>query len=318
MEKCECGSYAINHGLHGRDGSDGHLCDVCYWRKRAHPPSPGAPDLEAAEGILWDLQSELHHLEQGDEEAAADAVRKAAEKVLALSSLPVTPSLSNRVTDNGQGLIVLKGEDPGVVASVNAHPVTPVRELREAVAKEIYRFACEEWANWEGSTEQALYFTEADRILSLLGGSKGDEAETRIEELQGVVQYWAEVANYLQSEVNAARKAGFAIGGSRKGEGDLGPLPKTEGEAKTPPVEILDALLADGVIGNWEVSRFQGGLYVLEVSYTKASRDYPQGRSMIIHVENADFAEAVNGTVRRLSGNSAKARSSEPRSATNE
>lgn len=31
----ECGSYAINHHCHGRDGSDGELCDVCYWRKRA-------------------------------------------------------------------------------------------------------------------------------------------------------------------------------------------------------------------------------------------------------------------------------------------
>lgn len=30
-----CGSYAINHHSHGRDGSDGDLCDVCYWRKRA-------------------------------------------------------------------------------------------------------------------------------------------------------------------------------------------------------------------------------------------------------------------------------------------
>ena len=35
-QKCiECGSYAINHHCHGRDGSDGELCDVCYWRKRA-------------------------------------------------------------------------------------------------------------------------------------------------------------------------------------------------------------------------------------------------------------------------------------------
>ena len=29
-----CHSFAINHGLHGRDGSDPDLCDVCYWRKR--------------------------------------------------------------------------------------------------------------------------------------------------------------------------------------------------------------------------------------------------------------------------------------------
>lgn len=30
-----CGSYAINHHCHGRDGSDDDLCDVCYWRSRA-------------------------------------------------------------------------------------------------------------------------------------------------------------------------------------------------------------------------------------------------------------------------------------------
>jgi hypothetical protein len=52
------------------------------------PPSP--LDLEAAEGVIWDLISELHHLEQGDEEAAADAVKAAAEKVLGLrAALPL-------------------------------------------------------------------------------------------------------------------------------------------------------------------------------------------------------------------------------------
>lgn len=34
--KCKlCGSFAINHHLHGRDGSDPDLCDVCYWHTRA-------------------------------------------------------------------------------------------------------------------------------------------------------------------------------------------------------------------------------------------------------------------------------------------
>jgi len=35
MKCSRCGSYAINHNSHGRDGSDPDLCDVCYWRKRA-------------------------------------------------------------------------------------------------------------------------------------------------------------------------------------------------------------------------------------------------------------------------------------------
>lgn len=29
-----CGSRAINHSQHGRDGTDQDLCDVCYWRGR--------------------------------------------------------------------------------------------------------------------------------------------------------------------------------------------------------------------------------------------------------------------------------------------
>ena len=30
-----CGSLAINHHAHGRDGSEKKLCDVCYWRTKA-------------------------------------------------------------------------------------------------------------------------------------------------------------------------------------------------------------------------------------------------------------------------------------------
>jgi hypothetical protein len=35
MKPCKnCGSWAINHNCHGRDGTDPDLCDVCYWRVR--------------------------------------------------------------------------------------------------------------------------------------------------------------------------------------------------------------------------------------------------------------------------------------------
>jgi hypothetical protein len=35
MDKCiRCSSHAINNHMHGRDGSDSDLCDVCYWKKR--------------------------------------------------------------------------------------------------------------------------------------------------------------------------------------------------------------------------------------------------------------------------------------------
>ena len=36
MTACKsCGSFAINHQAHGRDGSAPDLCDVCFWRARA-------------------------------------------------------------------------------------------------------------------------------------------------------------------------------------------------------------------------------------------------------------------------------------------
>lgn len=35
-QRCvRCGSFAINHHLHGRDGSREALCDVCFWREEA-------------------------------------------------------------------------------------------------------------------------------------------------------------------------------------------------------------------------------------------------------------------------------------------
>ena len=53
MKCVDCGSYAINHHAHGRDGSDPDLCDVCYWRKRAQT----VPALEdALQLAVWALR----------------------------------------------------------------------------------------------------------------------------------------------------------------------------------------------------------------------------------------------------------------------
>jgi hypothetical protein len=46
MKQCKCGSYAINHNCHDRDGSDGDLCDVCYWKKRANEYKQQADSLK--------------------------------------------------------------------------------------------------------------------------------------------------------------------------------------------------------------------------------------------------------------------------------
>lgn len=49
MSACkECGSYAINHHCHGRDGTDGDLCDVCYWKKRAERTPLSEDELKVA------------------------------------------------------------------------------------------------------------------------------------------------------------------------------------------------------------------------------------------------------------------------------
>lgn len=57
MAHCkECGSHAINHHCHGRDGSDADLCDVCYWEKRAER----VKTLETALRDLIDA-TVLHH-----------------------------------------------------------------------------------------------------------------------------------------------------------------------------------------------------------------------------------------------------------------
>lgn len=60
MTVCKCGSHAINHHCHGRDGTDGDLCDVCYWRKRAERPAqPGYQALQAAHTRLQKRYGEL-------------------------------------------------------------------------------------------------------------------------------------------------------------------------------------------------------------------------------------------------------------------
>ena len=61
MKACKCGSYAINHHCHGRDGSDDDLCDVCYWRKRAEQPAQHEPvkhELQCICGCSWEIDAD--------------------------------------------------------------------------------------------------------------------------------------------------------------------------------------------------------------------------------------------------------------------
>jgi hypothetical protein len=52
MQCKQCGSYAINHHDHGRDGSDSDLCDVCYWRHR-HDRLSAASDRYLAAAVSY-------------------------------------------------------------------------------------------------------------------------------------------------------------------------------------------------------------------------------------------------------------------------
>lgn len=51
--QCDCGSFAINPMLHGRvQGVDEHLCDVCYWRRRAEEIAALRAKVERLEEAL--------------------------------------------------------------------------------------------------------------------------------------------------------------------------------------------------------------------------------------------------------------------------
>jgi hypothetical protein len=68
MMQCICGSYAINHHLHGRlAGKYEDLCDVCYWRT-SHDAlqSLNAELLEALDNVVHaEMNSPIHENNSG-------------------------------------------------------------------------------------------------------------------------------------------------------------------------------------------------------------------------------------------------------------
>jgi hypothetical protein len=63
MEKCGCGSYAINLSRHGRDGTDTDLCDVCYWKKRGERFDYATKELEHFKQVYASREERLTRLE---------------------------------------------------------------------------------------------------------------------------------------------------------------------------------------------------------------------------------------------------------------
>lgn len=93
-----CGSYAINHHCHGRDGSDSDLCDVCYWRTRAES-AVNAPWLTLAHvicsnvGILpGDITWRLEQLERAIESCHKLIATRCAEIAGSQDAIGKTPS----------------------------------------------------------------------------------------------------------------------------------------------------------------------------------------------------------------------------------
>jgi len=78
MNKCtECGSYAINHHCHGRDGSDPELCDVCYWRVRATDYATLEAEREMLRQQVAALQSDANSWQSGYDKGREDGAKAA-------------------------------------------------------------------------------------------------------------------------------------------------------------------------------------------------------------------------------------------------
>lgn len=72
MNRCKCGSYAINPRLHGRNpNTDLDLCDVCYFKKR----------LEEVEQRLAYVEEELDELDKELFILASDVIYFENEKI---------------------------------------------------------------------------------------------------------------------------------------------------------------------------------------------------------------------------------------------
>ena len=81
MRCIKCGSYAINHHLHGRDGSRPDLCDVCFWRDKLESNLEAANErirrLERCLDLAWGL---IANAGQGCWEREHPDWKKAAEQ----------------------------------------------------------------------------------------------------------------------------------------------------------------------------------------------------------------------------------------------
>lgn len=106
-----CNSYAINHHLHGRDGTRGDLCDVCYWRdkakaKRAPLSAAGVSSsrLLAAAVAWWKHKRPSHYSDkQHCDNPTVNTISKA-EATLALCASQYVTAKSKTAGEQDQPL----------------------------------------------------------------------------------------------------------------------------------------------------------------------------------------------------------------------
>lgn len=135
MRCVRCGSYAINHNAHGRDGSDGELCDVCYWRKFADELT----EQHAAE--IATLEQEARQMRARNERLEGE-IASARRDIAALDSM-LAEARANDMTSFChlsaiREAIRFDGSFPALVERCKSLR----EELAEAERKQGFCFAC--------------------------------------------------------------------------------------------------------------------------------------------------------------------------------
>ena len=97
MNRCRCGSYAINPDHHGREGDHLDLCDVCYWRKRHEECVDGYEWARAGNATLEDhLRRATADMKRMQEQRDALAAERDALQALATDLLAENAGLKNK------------------------------------------------------------------------------------------------------------------------------------------------------------------------------------------------------------------------------
>ena len=109
MKQCKCGSWAINLHLHGRDGSDDDLCDVCYWSTRAERLTREIAELKA-DRDSWIEQASQRAQETVEAMQQVEAYRLRCEALHSAPREPLTDEQLRAVGAEHYGTLMTEQE----------------------------------------------------------------------------------------------------------------------------------------------------------------------------------------------------------------